>query len=184
VARVEFYPWSLLTEVGDYFCVPSEVKLFAYMSQLVAQKNYRNDGLMKYVATKTSYGTIVMLTQIGEELPLHEFVSPDGILASTSRRHLIESRSEPNGSSIGEKAVVPKRTQGQIIAAMHWEVRNNNLPWWYDPVKGTLVVNTKLIKEPEADLLIKEVVVAEDYDYETGVPMLNTGEDDVDLDDK
>ncbi len=201
------YPWSLLTEVGDYFCVPTEVKLHAYMNQLVAQKNYRLGHEMKYVATKTTYGTIVMLVQINDEVPPHEFKSPEGILASTSRKHLIESKSRD--LKLGEKPVVPKRTQGQIVAAMSWQVREANLPWWYDPHKGTLLVNTKIIKEPEStlwmtkkfnpgieapypahynldeNLIIREVVEEDEADWNEGdePQLFGTGEDHVDLED-
>ena len=209
MSRNEKYPWSLLTEVGDYFCVPTEVKAYAYINQLVAQKNYRLGHELKYASSKTSYGTIVMLVQIGEEIPPHEFVSPEGILASTSRQHLIRSRSQPPSSTLGEKPIVAKRTQGQIIAAMHWEVRNANLPWWYDPQKGTLLVNTKLIQEPESTLwmnkkfnpgaetpyppkynldpdtlLIRDEAEEDDEDYtddDGEMQLFGTGEDGIDL---
>ena len=151
MAKPELYPWSLLTEVGDYFCVPAELKPFPYMSAYVTQKNYRLAGKMKYSATKTSYGTIVMLVQIGDEIPPHEFNSPDGVLSSTSRRQVLASMANPR-ENLGEKPVVPERTQQQKVNAMSWEVRNANLPWWYDPKKGTLVVNPEVIKEPEASL--------------------------------
>lgn len=193
-----------MTEVGDYFCVPEELKAFPYMNMLVTQRNYKFKGYVKLIAVKIPFGTIVMVAQIAEELPPHEFVTPEGILCSTSRNRLREFRSSP--SAIGEKAITPKRTQKQVIDSMHWEVRNNNLPWWYDSKSGKLIVNSKLIKEPEAELffrnkfnpgaetpypehynlgpdyLIKEPPAEdEDEDYENGVPMINTGEDDVDL---
>lgn len=153
MAKPEIYPWSLLTEVGDYFCVPADLKPFPYVSQYVTQKNYRLVGQMKYSATKTSYGTIVMLAQIGEETPPYEFNSPEGILSSTSRKHLISSMyDKADQKRLGEKAVVAERTIQQKVNAMSWEVRNANLPWWYDPKKGTLVVNPEVIKEPEATL--------------------------------
>jgi hypothetical protein len=155
--QLEKYPWSLLVEVGDYFCVPTEVKDYRYMSMLVTQRNYRFGHTVRHITAKTTYGTIVMLAQVGEEIPPHEFKQPDGILASTSRRHLIEARSQPpSHEGLGEKPIVAPRTQQQIVNAMHWDVRNHNLPWWYDPKKGTLVVNPEIIRDPEAELFYKK----------------------------
>src|SRR6266511_623191 len=151
MSRNETYPWSLLTEVGDYFCVPSSFKPYQYVSMMVAQKNYRLAGTLKYTTVKTTYGCIVLLCQVSDEEPAHEFVTPEGILASTSRRHLIAQAEAPS-SSLGERPSVPKRTVSQITDAMHWTIREANLPWWFDPRTRKLVVNPKLIQEPESSL--------------------------------
>lgn len=127
----------MLVEVGDYFCVPEEFKPFSYMGRLVSQRNSKMKD-RKFSATRTNYGTIVMLAQVGEEIPPHEYVSPDGILSSTSR-----SDREPSTA---------KLTQQQIINRMTPAVREANLPWWFDPQNGRLLVNPKICRDPELEL--------------------------------
>jgi hypothetical protein len=134
------YPWSMLTEVGDYFAVPAEFKHFAYVSALVAQRNYRTASKVRYSATKTSYGTIVMVAQVGEEKPPFEYLSPEGIMSVTSRAAI---RAQGPHTALGERATVAKRTVSQIVGQMSVEQKEANLPWWYDK-KGQLVFNSKV----------------------------------------
>lgn len=148
MSRAELYPWSLLTEVGDYFAVPSTFKPHQYMSQLVAQRNYKAGHGVKLTACKTSYGTIVFVAQVGDEKPPYEFLTPEGIMAVTSRDHLLRYQTE--STPLGERAVRPKRTVSQIVEAMSWEMRTENLPWWYDN-KGQLVFNAKIATEEDTD---------------------------------
>lgn len=147
MSRNELYPWSLLTEVGDYFVVPKEFKEHDYMSRLVSQKNYRREGPRRFISAKTSIGTIVMLAEIEGEVPPHEFVSAEGILSSTSRQHLL--RTMPHDNPIGDKPQRAKRTQKEIVAMMSQEMRLQNLPWWFDPHNGKLLMNLRVAKDPE-----------------------------------
>lgn len=147
MSRAETYPWSMLTEVGDYFVVPESFKPFDYMRRLVAQTNYKGATNKRFMAMDTQAGTIVMLGEIKGETPPHEFISAEGILSSTSRGNLRAQVQNPQLGHLNTER--PKRTQQQIIDNMHWEVRSANLPWWFDN-KGNLVANPKVIKEPEA----------------------------------
>jgi hypothetical protein len=128
MSRSEIYPWSLLTEVGDYFTVPESFKPYQYVSMLISQKNYRLGGTLRYTACKTTYGTIVMLAQVGEELPPHEFVSPEGILSATSRA---VARTTP----LGNRPKARELTYAERVEQLPLEVKVANLPWWWDKDK-------------------------------------------------
>lgn len=141
------YPWSLLTEVGDYFAVPQELKPFTYMSMLVSQRNYRGGTGVRLAATKTTYGTIVMVTQVREEKPPFEYLSPEGIMSITGKQHV---RSQDHTTPVGERARVAKRTISQIVALMPIEQREANLPWWYNQ-KGQLIFNPKVATEADLE---------------------------------
>lgn len=154
MSRAEIYPWSLLTEVGDYFCVPESFKPYSYMSLLVSQKNYRMKGITKYTCEKTSYGTIVMLAQIGDEIPPYEFQSEEGILSISSRKVGLQP---PSRLTVGDAPVRPKRTQVQMISMMPPAKRNANLPWWYD-AEGNFVTNPGVITEEDEN---KYVILGE-----------------------
>lgn len=150
MGRSETYPWSLLTEVGDYFCVMTETKPFSYMSMLVSQRNYRFKD-RKFSCVKTSYGSIVLLAQLLDETPPYEF-NHEGILCSTSRQHLIRSHVHaPDPAAPGERPVAPPRTQQQIVAMMSPEQREYNLPWWKDPKTGQLLFNGKVATMADAE---------------------------------
>lgn len=148
MSRSEFYPWSLLLEVGDYFIVPESVKPHSYMSQLVAQRNYRGGKEVKLSSVKTTHGTLVIVVQVGEEMPPYEFVTPEGIYASTSRQHLI--RTQAPDTPLGDRPVRAKKTVSQLVEAMTQDQRIANLPWWYDK-KGTLVFNPKVATPEDLD---------------------------------
>lgn len=148
MSRTEVYPWSLLTEVGDYFAVPDTVKPYSYMSQLIAQRNYRAGKGLKLTTVKTTYGTIVLVAQIGDELPPFEFRTPEGILAVTSRENV--KRSQDHNTPLGERPTRPVRSQREIVAAMTTDMKIANLPWWYDG-KGTLVFNPKVATPEDLD---------------------------------
>lgn len=156
MSRAEIYPWSLLTEVGDYFTVPEAFKPNSYVSAMVSQRNYRLQGLKRFVAAKTSYGTIVMLCQINEEMPPYEFMTPDGVTGSTSRQQLImDAQVQDSELPMSNRPIRVKRTQSQIVAQMALQVKQENLPWWHDPRTGKLVTNPKLMQEPETSLWLK-----------------------------
>lgn len=121
-----------MTEVGDYFCVPSEFKPYTYMSMLISQKNYR-DTTRRFVCSKTSYGSIVLLAQVNDEIPPYEFASSEGILSISSRKN-VQLAQAPD-TPLGERPVVAKRTQQQIMDMMSHEMKLANLPWWWE--KGT-----------------------------------------------
>lgn len=140
MSRTEIYPWSLLTEVGDYFAVPEKVKPFAYMSALVAQRNYRTASSVRLSANKTTYGTIVMVVQIQDREPPYEYLSPEGIMAITGKQHVASAIR----GDLGERPVMRKRTVSEIVKQMSVEVKEANLPWWYDPKTNNLVFNPKV----------------------------------------
>jgi hypothetical protein len=151
MARTEMYPWSLLTEVGDYFCVPDSFKPHSYMSLLVSQRNYRMKGIAKYACEKTSYGSIVIMAQVGEELPPYEFVSAEGILSISARAVGID---KTHKISIGDAPVLPKRTQQKLIDMMSPEMKQRNLPWWFDSRSEKWVTNPAVIKPTDVDKYI------------------------------
>jgi hypothetical protein len=162
MSRAEMYPWSLLTEVGDYFAVPSTLKPFSYMSQLIAQRNYRGGTGVRLTAVKTSYGTIILVSQVGEELPPYDFLSPEGIYSVQSKQHV---RSQGPGSPLGERPTAPKRKVSEIVARMSIDEKLHNLPWWYDD-KGTFVMNSKIaVKADHERWFTKQPMPGKDVPY-------------------
>lgn len=147
MSRTELYPWSMLTEVGDYFVVPASFKPSGYVCQLVAQRNYKGGYGIKLSATKLSYGTIVMVVQVRDEVAPHDYISPEGILSITGKQYL---RSQDHTTPLGERPQVAKRTVSQIVALMPIEQREANLPWWYDK-KGQLIFNSKIATQADLE---------------------------------
>lgn len=200
----EMYPWSTLENVGDYFIVMEEFKPYVHMNATISVRNRNMRGRMKYVCAKTSYGSIVMVAQVADVVPSHEVEIVPGLYARTVNVG-------PSPVQLGNKPQAREFTQQEKVNRMTWQVRNANLPWWYDPVKRNLVVNPDLIKDPEAELfyrkqfnpgaetpypdhynldenlMIREAPAQdeEDEDDDEGVPMIiNDGADDVDIDDR
>lgn len=150
MARAEIYPWSLLTEVGDYFVVPYSFKAYQYMSALVSQRNYRLRGVIKYACEKTTAGSIVMVVEVESETPAHEFVTPEGIMCLTSRQ-LGSAIVKDRTLDLGTKPHAPKRTQRQIVDMMSVDVRTQNLPWWHDSRTGKVVGNPKVMTQEDVE---------------------------------
>lgn len=162
MSRSEIYPWSLLVEVGDYFAVPTEMKPFSYMSALVSQRNYKNTKI-KFSATRTTYGTIVMVAQVGEEPPPYDYKSADGIMAIEGKRKL---RSQDHNTPLGDRPNMPPRSVKQIVASMSPETREANLPWWTDPRTGKLVFNSKVATPEDLEKWYRGEKLPEHYpDY-------------------
>lgn len=165
MSRFEMYPWSLMTEVGDYFAVPTEFKPFSYVSQLVTQRNYRAGSRVKMTAVKVNYGTIVLVAQVLGELPPYEYKSPEGIMSISSKQRMRELLTS-HGTPLGERAVAPIRTVSQIVNAMSWEAKNANLPWWYDPKSHALVFNARVATAEDTDKWFrKEPMPGKDEPY-------------------
>lgn len=206
MSRSEIYPWSLLTEVGDYFVVPKEYKPHDYVHRLIAQTNYKRTN-KRYVCTRTTFGSIVLLAEVDGEVPPHEFVTQEGILASTSRSHLISTQAPE--TLLGNRPTRAKLTRRQIIEQMSTEVKKANLPWWHDPRTRALVWNTRVATKEDTDRwYMKQFAPGPDVDYpdyynldenlltrvappdeevddfEEAVPMINDGESDVSTDDE
>lgn len=152
MSRKEIYPWSLLCEVGDYFMVPVEFKSYEEVKRYVSVKNSLMKYSIRYDCVKNDNVTVVMLMSIMGELPPYEYINEYGIMCNASRRDTLRAAKAGEETVLGVKPTVPKRTQAQIIARMSAEERQANLPWWYDPSNGKLLVNTRLIKEPEGTL--------------------------------
>jgi hypothetical protein len=192
----ELYPWSTLEKVGDYFLVLSSFKPYHHMNATISVRNRNMRGRMKYSCTQTTYGSIVMLAQVLDHLPEHEVEILEGLLARTTNVG-------PSPVSLGNRPINRPLTQQERVDRMSPEVRASNLPWWYDPKTRQLICGP-LIKEPELsqwfnkqfnpgaetpypahynldeNLYLKQV---EEEDEDDGVP-INSGEDDLDLDDQ
>lgn len=123
-----------MRNVGEYFVVPSDVKPFPYMRQIVANRNALMDGQFKYVCAKVSEGTVVFLAQVGDEkVPYEE--EHDGMFYSGSRAPLTEG----------------EMTLSQRVAAMSLEEKLEILPWWHDSRSGKVVVNAQVMTREDVD---------------------------------
>lgn len=140
----EMYPWSTLEKVGDYFLVLESFKTYVHMNATIAVRNRNMRDRMKYVCTKTTYGSIVMVAQILDHVPEYEVEILPGLLARTTNVG-------PSPVSLGNKPQVRELTQQEKVNRMSAEQRAANLPWWYDPKTRTLLVSN-LVKEPELSL--------------------------------
>jgi len=121
------------------------VKRYVYAKNAQLKKEF------KYTAVENGDTTTVLLILRVGELPPYEFTNEYGIMAMLSRRDTVRSaRAGEQTTALGVRPLAPKRTQSQIIAIMSPEERQANLPWWHDPKNGQLLVNTRLIKDPEA----------------------------------
>ena len=147
MSKAEMYPWSMLSEVGDYFIVPYHFKQHSYVSMLISQRNYKCVDSKKYSASKTHHGTIVMVIEFNKELPAYEFKTEQGILCSSSRKFAqsLEAQSLP----VGERPQTSQRRLVDRVAVMSVDERNSNLPWWYDPKNGKLLWNGKVADEAD-----------------------------------
>jgi hypothetical protein len=137
------YPWSSLTEVGDYFLVLEETRAYAHMSATVSMRNLSMKGRMKYAAVRTTYGTIVMLAQVRDDLPEYDVAITEGLLARVNR--VGPSPTPPlGGRPVGRELSVHEK-----VSRMSPEQRAANLPWWYDPMSMKLIGNGNVMREPE-----------------------------------
>ena len=149
MSRVEIYPWSTLTEVGDYFAVTTELRPDAqsFMYATVAQRNSYRRGLMKYACSKTTYGCIVMLVQVGDEVPDHDYSPAPGILARVEGKPATGVPMKPRLPALGNRPPVKELSQSEKVARMTRESKNANLPWWYEG--GKLLWNPAVPKRKE-----------------------------------
>lgn len=153
MARDEIYPWSTLRNVGDYFIVETKVRPYSYVSQLVSQRNYRVKS-QKLSYTKTDYGTIVMLAEIPGEYPPIGYEYTLGVYTGPIMERVFEVEKEAEAP--GARPLPRVLTMKERVARMSVEEKNANLPWWYDPKNNQLLVNTRLIKEPESTMWMEK----------------------------
>lgn len=149
MSRAEIYPWSMLEAVGDYFVVPEDFKPFQYISRIVSQQMYKNGKTYRYSCTKTTYGSIVMLVQVGEDLPAYEYATDDGVLVC---RMGVAKTIQPE---FGDRPKVKHMSQEEKIARMSHAMRQANLPWWTDPKTDQPVLNTKLLLPADIEKYVR-----------------------------
>lgn len=143
MSREEVYPWATLTQVGDYFLVTEEFRpnCHYFMNATVAQRNKYYKGRAKYTCVKTTYGCIVMLVQVGEDMPGYDYAVMGGVFASAKR--FDHTATQP----LGNRPKARELSQYEKIQRMSQPGRVDNLPWWYDG--GKLVWNNNGAKRPE-----------------------------------
>lgn len=149
MSRVEIYPWSTLTEVGDYFAVTTELRPDAqsFMYATVAQRNSYRKGLMKYACSKTTYGCIVMLVQVGEDVPDYDYSPAPGILARAEGQAAVPALITQRPDNLGLRPPVRELSQAEKIERMTRETKLANLPWWFED--GKLLWNPGVPKRKE-----------------------------------
>lgn len=154
MSRAGIYPWDMLQEVGDYFAVPETFKPYAYMSALVSQRNYKEKGNRRYSCERTTYGSIVLLAQIREEIPDFDFCSDHGIMTMSVREMV--GKPKDLATPLGDRIKAPERTQEQIVAGMSQQVKEANLPWWRDPKGGGVIVNQRVATKKDIERWIRK----------------------------
>lgn len=145
MTRTPIYPWETLQKVGDYFIVLESYRVQAhyFMNATVAQRNKQKAGQFKYSCIKTSYGCIVMLVQIGEDIPPYDYVVMEGIMA-------VATFDGSAKQELGNKPLARELTQQELIMRMSPEVRAANLPWWREP-NGKLTMNPNIAKRRDME---------------------------------
>jgi len=143
LSRQEVYPWATLVKVGDYFFVTDDFKANAhyFMNATVAQRNKHHKGRAKYTCVKTTYGCIVMLVQVADNVPPYDYEVVQGIYASAAAfDHTAEQL-------LGNKPKARELTHAEKVARLPLEVKQANLPWWYEGSK--LLWNPNIQKRKE-----------------------------------
>lgn len=156
MSRAEVYPWSLLTEVGDYFVVPYDFKPYQYMSMMTSQRNYKMKGRVRYACEKTTMGSIVLVAEVNEEVPPHDLEFPHGIICCYSKASA-PSTVNDRTQTLGSRPKSPDRTQSQRVANMSMDMKLANLPWWRDERTGKMIGNPRIMtQEDTTKYLIKQ----------------------------
>lgn len=143
MSRIEIYPWSTLQKVGDYFVVTEDFKANShyFMNATVAQRNKHKKSVFKYTCVKTTYGCIVMLVQIGDDVPPYDYEVVDGIYAIATA--FDNTATQP----LGNKPKARELTHKEKVDRLPLAVKQENLPWWYED--GKLLWNPKVEKRRE-----------------------------------
>ena len=149
MAKTELYPWSTLQKVGDYFIVMEEFKPYHYMNAIVSVRNNYQRGKFKYSCVKTTYGCIVMLAQVQDYMPEYDVEIAEGL------RALVTSTGPRDRAPLGNRPETRELTVSEKVNRMSPEVRENNLPWWYDGVNGKLVWNGKIANKSDTEQYFK-----------------------------
>lgn len=160
MSRIEMYPWSEMTEMGDYFIVPEDVKPYSYVSMMVTQRNYKMKD-RRFASAKTSLGTVVMVINVLAKEPVYDTINNAGVLirksGNTARfMAAYDDRGEPlprAGMEALEGKLGREMTQEEKIAFMTPQERAENLPWWKDP-QTNLAVFGKTITKADAEKYI------------------------------
>lgn len=146
LSRAEIYPWSTLTQVGDFFVVSETVRPYSYVAAYVSQRNHRLNGEMIYACRKIPGATYVSLAYYEGWSPvvLEEF--GDNIWVG----RVAEGGSGVSGpvgiESIAAK-VAERETQEKRVARLSLEHKMENLPWWWD--KGKPLLNSRVLTESD-----------------------------------
>jgi len=128
MSRQAVYPWVTLEKVGDYFIVTEEMRPSAhyFMNATVAQRNKHMAGKMKYCCIKTTYGCIVMVAQVGEDLPPYDYEVMPGLFAVAST--FDNKATQP----LGNRPQARELTMQEKIDRLPPAVKFANLPWWWE----------------------------------------------------
>lgn len=143
MAREQLYPWATLQKAGDYFIVMDEFKSYHHMNAVVSVRNSYMRGNFKYCCIKTTYGCIVMLAQVKDFMPEYDVEIVQGL------RAMVAATGERVRAPLGNKPETRELTISEKVNRMSPEVREANLPWWYDPMNGKLIWNGKIANEKD-----------------------------------
>lgn len=133
MAREEIYPWATLEHVGDYFAVMPDFRTYYHMNATVAQRNKHYSGRMRYACVKTTYGCLVILAQVQDQLPPHDYEVVNGLYAKSPTTEPGEG--EIFSTSLGKRPARRELTQEERIARIPRATRLDNLPWWWEGEK-------------------------------------------------
>lgn len=162
--RPETYPWSALTEVGDFFVVSETVKPYSYVAAYVSQRNHRLDGEMIYSCRKIPGGTYVSLAyyQGWDPRILEEFGESVWV-----GRPVGGGDSAPGPKGIEEIAaeVAARETQEKKIRRLSQEHKLTNLPWWWEDGKPMLNSRVMTQKDTEKYVLGRQPVPGPNEPY-------------------
>lgn len=152
MSRQAVYPWATLEKVGDYFIVTEAMRPSAhyFMNATVAQRNKHMAGKIKYCCIKTSYGCIVMVAQVADHIPPYDYEVIPGLFAVANR--FDHTATQP----LGNKPQARELTQAEKVARMTFDVRNANLPWWWDNGKFLWNGNIKKKRSEDVDAFVNK----------------------------
>jgi hypothetical protein len=150
--RPELYPWSSLTEVGDFFIISESLKPYNYVSAYVSQRNHRLDGEMIYSCKKIPGGTYVSLAYYDgwdpgtlEEFGEDVWVGKAGG-GGPAPKGIVEIAEEKRGI---RAAAVERETQEKRIARLSRQHKIENLPWWWE--NGKPVLNSRVMSHADTE---------------------------------